>query len=64
MANKRQHRKCRDEDKIALAVTAIIASAGSIYGLIAALKRLAHHPAYGNTARAVLAAVKLADELD
>jgi hypothetical protein len=64
MAHRRQPNRWRDEDKIALAVIAILASVGSIYGLIAALKGLAHHPTYGNAARAVLAALKLADELD
>jgi hypothetical protein len=64
MARQRKPNKWRDEDKIAVAVFAIIVSAGGIYQLIVAARKYAHDPTYGNAARTFLAALNLAEDLD
>jgi hypothetical protein len=60
----RPNKKRQDDERIALAVIAIVLSAGGIIGLVAAAKRYVHHPTYRNAARAFLAALNLAEDLD
>jgi hypothetical protein len=60
----RPNKKRQDDERIALAVIAIVLSAGGIIGLVTAAKRYVHHPTYGNAARAFLAALNLAEDLD
>jgi len=65
MAHRRANKKQRDAEKTALALVAVVISAGvSLVGLIVAAKRLVRHPTYGNAARALLAALNLAKDLE
>jgi len=60
-----RHQKQGDDEKAALALVAIIVSAGiGLIGLVAAAKRYVHHLTYGNAARTFLAALNLAEDLD
>jgi hypothetical protein len=65
MAHRRANKKQRDDEKAALALIAIIVSAGiGLIGFVAAAKRYVHHPTHGNAARTLLAALNLAEDLD
>jgi hypothetical protein len=61
----RPNKKRRDDQKAALALIAIMASAGvGLISLTAAAKKYIHHPAYGYAANTFLAALNLAEDLN
>jgi hypothetical protein len=61
----RPNKKQQDDAKAVVALIIVLVSAGAgLMALIAAAKRYVHHPTYGNAARAFLAALNLAEDLD